>query len=289
MDVHVKTVILGGYGQLGTALDTLSSESVVALSRRDADLTNSDQLFAKLDSLEPQILINCAAYNLVDKAESEPEIAQRLNAEIPGQMAEWCEARGIVFVHFSSDYVFGGDSHRETPYSESDTPNPVCRYGESKLAGERNVLEACTRSFVIRTCGLYGPTRSPGKGNFIKTMLSLAESRKELNVVDDQRCTPTLTFDLAQATLQLISTSEFGLYHITNSGSMTWCELAREVFRLKNCPTLVHPITSAEFGAKARRPAYSVLDCSKFSQITQVSVPTWQSAVKRYLSLPEIE
>lgn len=289
MDVNVKTVILGGYGQLGTALEKLSEEPVVALSRKDADLTNAEPLFAKLESLSPEILINCAAYNLVDQAEAEPDVAFALNAEAPARLAEWCEGRGIIFVHFSSDYVFGGDTSRDVPYREDDVPFPVSRYGESKLAGERNVLAACKQSFVIRTCGLYGPSRSPGKGNFIKTMLKLAETRDELNIVDDQRCTPTFTKDLALASHQLISTSTFGLYHATNSGSMTWYELAKEVFRLQNLPTVVHPITSEQFGAAAQRPAYSVLDCSKLSQTTQVSMPSWQSAVERSLKCPQNE
>ncbi|MDB4679640.1 dTDP-4-dehydrorhamnose reductase [Planctomycetaceae bacterium] len=285
----MKTVILGGYGQLGTALEKFSPETVVALSRKNADLTNIDQLFAKLESLSPDVLINCAAYNHVDRAEAEPDLAFALNAVAPGQLAEWCDARGIIFVHFSTDYVFGGDLDRDVPYREVDAPLPVSRYGESKLAGERNVLAACAQSFVIRTCGLYGPSRSPGKGNFIKTMLKLAESRDELNIVDDQRCTPTFTDDLAEVTLKLISTSAFGLYHATNSGSVTWCELAKEVFRLRNLSTVVHPITSEQFGSAARRPAYSVLDCSKLSETIQVSLPNWQSAVERYLNLAESE
>jgi dTDP-4-dehydrorhamnose reductase len=285
----VKTVILGGYGQLGTALEKFSPETVVALSRKNADLTNFKQLFAKLDSISPEVLINCAAYNLVDQAEAEPDAAFAMNSDAPARLAEWCESRGIIFVHFSTDYVFGGDPNRDVPYREEDAPLPVSRYGESKLAGERNVLAACHQSFVIRTCGLYGPSRSPGKGNFIKTMLKLAETRDELKIVDDQRCTPTFTEDLAEVTLKLISTPAFGLYHATNSGSMTWCELAKEVFRLRNLSTVAHPITSEQYGAVAQRPAYSVLDCSKLSETIQVSLPTWQSAVERYLNLAESE
>jgi len=286
----VKTIILGGHGQLGTALEQHARSEVEAWNRDEADLSEIDAVFSRLESSPPAVLINCAAYNFVDRAETEPDQAMWMNADVPGKLAEWCAIRGVTFVHFSTDYVFGGDTRRTTPYRETDAALPLSVYGRSKLSGEENVLATCERSFVIRTCGLYGKSRSAGKGNFVQTMLKLSESRHELRVVDDQHCTPTFTEDLAQATWALLSTEDYGLFHITNSGSVTWCELAREIFAIANRPITVSPISSEEFGAAAERPRYSVLDCSRFFRITQHSLPDWKSAVHRYLNQrPELE
>lgn len=279
----MSTVILGAYGQLGTALEATADREVISLTREQADLTQPSHVCKVLDSMNPEIVINCAAYNQVDQAQVEIETAKAINADAPRQLAEWCDRRDAVFVHFSTDYVFGGDLARRTPYTEEDQPAPLSVYGETKLAGEQNVQAACAKFFVLRTCGLYGSRRSAGKGNFVETMLKLSETRDKLNVVDDQECTPTSAIDLARMTWALIGTSAFGLYHATNSGSTTWCGLAREIFRLRNRSTEVRAISSQEFGAAAPRPNYSVLDCSKLVAATKFSVPTWETALESYL------
>lgn len=279
----MRIILLGGYGQLGTALSQVLGAQAHPLTREEADLLQHDRLCSTLDALSPETIINCAAYNAVDRAEEDPEAAFALNADAPGRLAEWCQLRDIPLVHISSDYVFGGDESRETPYTEEDEPAPLSQYGRSKLAGEQNVRAGCSRHFVIRTCGLYGRRRSTGKGNFVETMLNLAETRSELSVVDDQVCTPTYVLDLAETIASLIQTSEYGLYHATNSGQTTWCRFAREIFRQSWVPVDVRPITSDEFGAAARRPGYSVLDSSKIERLTGNVARDWESALTAYL------
>ncbi|MBX3438386.1 MAG: sugar nucleotide-binding protein, partial [Planctomycetaceae bacterium] len=172
---------------------------------------------------------------------------------------------------------------RTSPYREEDCPGPVSAYGVSKLAGEHLVRANCSQHFVIRTCGLYGRPTSPGKGNFVRTMLRLAQDREEVRVVDDQTCTPTSTADLAAAIRALVQTNRFGLYHITNSGATTWCGFARTIFALAGLQVRVIPITSAEFAAPARRPTYSVLDTTRLTEVTGQPLRPWTEALSDYM------
>ena len=184
----------------------------------------------------------------------------------------------------STDYVFGTDESHDEPYRETDTPGPVSTYGESKLAGEQAVLNGCQRHFVVRTCGLYGHAgRNPGRGNFVETMLRLGAERDELAVVHDQLCTPTSTHDLAAAIAALIETDAYGLYHATNAGETTWFEFAGEIFRQTGCDIALRSITSEEFGAKAKRPRYSVLNCDKLAGVIGRPMQHWRDALAAYL------
>jgi dTDP-4-dehydrorhamnose reductase len=153
------------------------------------------------------------------------------------------------------------------------------------LTGENFVRAECPRHIVVRTCGLYGQAATRSKGNFVQTMLRLGRERTELRVVDDQRCTPSFTSDVAAAIVRLVECNVQGTFHVTNSSSMTWCEFAREILRQTGIGTMVVPITTAEFGARARRPAYSVLDCTKFETLTGMTLRPWQEALGEYLSL----
>jgi dTDP-4-dehydrorhamnose reductase len=178
--------------------------------------------------------------------------------------------------------VFGA-KQVSVPLVETDATGPVSAYGMSKLAGENFVHSACPQHFIVRTCGLYGHAETAGKGNFVKTMLRLGREKGLVRVVDDQRCTPTSTADLAATLLKLIETDAYGLYHLTNQGDATWCEFAREIFRAANLAVTVEPIATQDFGAKARRPAYSVLNCSKAAATIGQSMPAWQDALMRYV------
>ena len=189
--------------------------------------------------------------------------------------------REVTLLHVSTDYVFGLDATRNTPWSETDPVGPVSAYGNSKLAGEYFVRSLCPKHFVVRTCGLYGHRAARGKGNFVETMLRLGRERPELRIVADQRCTPTSTTDLARALVSLVETESFGLYHATNAGDCSWFEFACEIFRLANLPVKAIPITAAEYGAKARRPDYSVLDCGKLMRLIGSEMPPWQEALAR--------
>ncbi len=284
----MRVALIGSSGQLGTDLWPrlqAAGHDVLPLGHLEIEITNAASVAATLEPFAPQVVINTAAYNLVDKAEDEPGIAFAVNALGPRNLARLCAARGWTLMHISSDYVFGLEASRTTPFAEADLPGPTSAYGLSKLAGEYFVRSECSRHFVVRTCGLFGAAarRGKGKGNFVETMLRLGSDRKELRIVDDQRCTPTSTADLADALTKLVATDSYGLYHATNEGGLTWCELAREIFRLSKLDVEVTPITSAEFGAKARRPAFSVLDCGKLASTIGNPLPDWHDAVARYL------
>lgn len=282
----MRIALTGPTGQLGTDFCSLFGDAVVRLTRPDFDLTDDGAIRRCLDAAQPNLVINTAAYNLVDRAEDEPEVAYRANALGPRTLAIWCAEQDLPLVHFSSDYVFGLDAEREVPYSEDDAPGPLSAYAASKLQGEYFVRTLCPKHFVVRTCGLFGiaGAHGAGKGNFIETMLRLAAERDELHVVNDQQCTPTSAVDLAAAVADLVATGRYGLYHATNSGSTTWHDLATHVLRRAELQTVVRPISSAQFGAKAHRPGYSVLDCRKLHSAVGRPMPDWKDAVDRYLA-----
>lgn len=276
--------VIGAHGQLGSDLIRLGGDDAFGLTHAELEITDPASIAAALDAASPQIVINTAAYNFVDRAEQDAQAALAVNALGPLNLARYCAVRDLTLVHVSTDYVFGQDATRRRPYREDDVPGPLSVYGASKLAGEHLVRAACPRHFVVRTCGLYGRPTSPGKGNFVRTMLRLAQDRDELAVVDDQCCTPTATADLASAMLALLETQQYGLYHVTNSGETTWCQFARTIFELSGIDVRVKPITSAQFAAPARRPAYSVLDTTRLTSVTGIKLRTWREALAEYLA-----
>ncbi|MAG93983.1 MAG: dTDP-4-dehydrorhamnose reductase [Planctomycetaceae bacterium] len=281
----MRIALIGAAGQLGTDMLPVLGEDVVPLGHDAIEVTSIESVHAALSAAEPEIVINLAAYNLVDRAEQEPEQAFAVNADGPRNLARWCESRGIALLHVSTDYVFGQDRARSEPYRESDATGALSVYGQSKLTGEEAVAENCRRHLIVRTCGLYGHAalKGAGKGNFVETMLRLGGERDSLGVVDDQRCTPTSTEDLARGIAALVETQEWGTYHVTNSGSMTWCEFATEILGQSGMSTIVRPVSSAEFGAAAERPAYSVLCNTRFEDVTGFELPHWKDALARYL------
>lgn len=282
----MRIALIGAAGQLGSDLLQVLSGEVVPVTHRDLELTSPDSIQTCLTRIEPDLVINTAAYNLVDAAEDDPQTAFSVNALGPRLLARFCDDRAIPLVHFSTDYVFGLDADRTSPWRETDCPGPLGVYAASKLAGEQFVQAECRRHFILRTCGLYGlaATRGAGKGNFIETMLRLAGQRRQLRVVHDQHCTPTATIDLARAVNDLIQTEQWGLYHATSSGATTWFELATEIFRRRNIVVDVQPVSSSDFGAKARRPSYSVLNCDRLATVIGWSLPSWTDALDRYLA-----
>ena len=280
----MKYAVLGGAGQLGRELLRRLGPQATALTRADADLTQPGAARAALERLRPDVVVNCAAYNLVDRAEAEPTAAFAVNAWAARELAEGCRELGCLLVHFSSDYVFGLDEGRRTPYAETDAPGPVSAYGLSKLSGEYLVRALCPRHLVVRTCGLYGVWGAGGKGgNFVETMLRLAAQGKPPRVVDDQVCTPSYAADVADAALALVGAGARGLYHVRSGGACSWYEFARAVFELAGVRADVTPITSAEFGAVARRPAYSVLGMGAYEALGLPAPRPWREALAAYL------
>jgi dTDP-4-dehydrorhamnose reductase len=280
----MRYAVLGAAGQLGRDLCPRLTGNVIPLTRERADLTRPQTLRAALEEVRPDVVVNCAAYNFVDRAEAESEAAFAANAWGVRELARLCGERDWALVHFSTDYVFGLDAARRTPWAESDAPGPVSVYGLSKLAGEYLVRSLCPRHFVVRTCGLYGVWGSGGKGgNFVETMLRLAGQGKPLRVVGDQTCSPSYTLDVAEATATLLKSCQPGLYHLTNAGSCSWYEFARTIFELEGlCPDLV-PITSREYGAAACRPAYSVLANTAWVACGLPALRPWRAALAAYL------
>lgn len=280
----MKYVVLGATGQLGRDLCPRLSGEVIPLTREQLELTCFKSIRTVLGDLRPDAVINCAAFNHVDRAETEPGTAYAVNTIGVRDLANVCSDLGSTLVHFSSDYVFGLDPARLTPYSERDPPGPVSVYGTSKLAGEYLLRSSCPRHFLIRTCGLYGVWGTGGKGsNFVETMLRLARAGKPLRVVADQVCTPTYTVDLASAVVALLATNRYGLYHVTNTNACSWYTFAAAVFELAGVHADLKPITSQEYGAPAGRPSYSVLNTSAYERLGLVPLRPWRDALRAYI------
>lgn len=280
----MTVAVIGAAGQLGQDLCPLLEPGVVRLTHADVELTDGQSVLRALQAANARTVVNLAAYNLVDHAEDDPLAALAVNALGVRNLASACGDLNCRLVHVSTDYVFGLDADRNKPYGEDDCPGPVSVYGTSKLAGELFVRSLCPDHLVVRTCGLYGHAGARGKGgNFVQTMLRLAGERPELRIVNDQTCTPSFTLDVAQGIAPLIAQSASGLVHLTNAGGCTWYEFACEIFRLAAVDVKATPITSAEFGAKARRPGYSVLSNAKYASLTGSPLRHWTEALKDYL------
>ena len=278
MDAGAMQIILGGGGQLGRALKHRLGARAVSLSHPQADITEPRAVRDALARLGPAVVFNCAAYNDVDRAEFEPETAFAVNAIGVRDLATACTEHGAVFVHFSTNYVFGLDAARRTAYAESDAPGPLSVYGASKLAGEYFARAACPRHYVVRTCGLYGESDS----NFVAKILKLGRAGKPLRVVNDRVCTPTSVADLADAALALVVTGAFGLYHITNGGACSWHEFAQAILEEAGLAETVQAISSAEYGTAAARPEYSVLSCAAYQALGLPPLRDWRTALKAF-------
>jgi dTDP-4-dehydrorhamnose reductase len=281
----MKVAVLGSQGQLGRDLLPRLTGDVLPLTRADIDLARPEAIAAVVQSIRPNVLVNCAAYNFVDQAETEPDAAMAINAWGVRALAGVCRTIGCKLVHVSTDYVFGIDVSRTAPFTELDPPGPVNIYGISKLAGEYVTLSADPGHLVIRTCGLYGVWGSGGKGgNFVETMLRIAGEGKPLKVVDDQRCTPSYTADVAATTASLIAANASGLFHVTNGGSSSWFEFAAEIFRQAQVKADLSPTTSEAFKRPARRPPYSVLSSTKLQSAGVAPPRPWREALTSYLA-----
>ncbi|MCG6154412.1 dTDP-4-dehydrorhamnose reductase [Rubinisphaera margarita] len=273
-------LITGGQGQLGSELARRLPEAK-PLMRAELDITQPDQIEAAFDREQPRLIINCAAYNKVDLAETEPVEAWQGNALGPRNLAQICRDRDCRLIHISTDFVFAGDRERSTPLPESELPRPVSVYGATKLAGEYFVRSICRDRLVIRTCGLYG---EGGTGNFVRTMLRLGRAGKPLRVVDDQICSPTSISDLAEAILALEETQATGLFHVVNSGAVSWYDFATMIFSTAGIDADLSPVSSEDYAAPAERPAYSVLACGKYEQATGRKMRSIEEALGEYLS-----
>lgn len=277
--------LIGSTGQLGTDLKkVIPAEFLINLDYPDFDLTKKDIIREKLLKIKPDIIINTAAYNLVDRAEEFPEEALLVNYSGVKNLVDVCLELNCVLVHYSTDYVFGADALRHMPYAEDDLPGPVNKYGESKLLGEREVAGRLKKYFLIRTSGLFGIAGSQGKGgNFIEAIIKKAGVAGEVSVVNDQLLTPTYTLDLARQTWQLIQTSNHGLYHATSEGECSWYAFALAVMKHLDPKIKVTPTKTSDYHSPARRPSYSVLENKKLQELNLNQMRPWQETVPDYL------
>lgn len=275
-----KIMITGCNGQLGHAMNRLYENSTeyecVNTDVGELDITDVDKVMAFVRDLKPYAIVNCAAYTDVNKCESEKDLAFRINAIGPRNLAVAASETGAKLIQISTDYVFPGTENREL--NEFDATGPVSAYGIGKLAGEQFVRDFSDHYFIIRTAWLYGE----GK-NFVRTMLKLSETNDKVRVVKDQIGNPTSAAQLAAEVAYLLPTDNYGLFHGTCEGSCSWAEFTSEIFRLAGKSTQVEYITTAEYPSPARRPAYSMLDNYMLRMTTDFKFAHWKDAIAEYL------
>ncbi len=279
----MRILLTGAAGQLGRELKRSLAclGEVIARDRQQLDLARADTLRAAVRTAAPAVIVNAAAYTAVDKAETEPTVADAINALAPAILAEEAKRLGALLIHYSTDYVF--DGRKATPYTEDDAPNPLAAYGHSKLAGEQAIAASGARHLIFRTSWVYGLHGA----NFMKTMLRLGRERDELRVVGDQFGAPTWTRHLADATALILARKEVpnGLYHLAGAGETSWHGYAEAIFAeaqrsgLMDKSPVVHRIASANYPLPAPRPANSRLDCTKFRRDFDLALPDWRTGL----------
>jgi len=276
----MKVLITGIRGQLGydvaKVLDTRKIK-YYAPTLEKFDITDRKMGLKLLEDYLPDAVIHCAAYTAVDKAEEEPEICWAVNAEGTRNLAEGCRRIGAKMLYVSTDYVFEGTG--EQFYQETDPVNPQNVYGAAKLAGELAVKSFLTKYFIVRTSWMFGENGN----NFVKTMLRLAETRREVDVVCDQIGSPTYTADLAPLICDMIVTEKYGTYHAASEGVCSWAEFAEEIFRLAGKDMKVNPVLSGQYPARAKRPVNSRLGKEKLVKMGFGKLSEWQDAIRKYL------
>ncbi|HSS31970.1 MAG TPA: dTDP-4-dehydrorhamnose reductase [Solirubrobacterales bacterium] len=277
----MKLLVTGAAGMLGRDLMLAAGNAghdVVGFGHRELDVSDAAAVSKKLDLERPDIVINSAAWTAVDDAEEQEEAAFAVNGAGAGNVAAAAAEVGAGVVYISTDYVF--DGAKGEPYVESDQPAPLSGYGRTKLAGEEATAAANKRHFIVRSAGLFGV----GGGNFVATMLRLAQTQNEVTVVRDQVGSPTYTWHLAYGIIRLIDGIEYGIHHMAAAGKCSWYEFAREIFEQAKVECNVLSITSAEFGAPAPRPAFSALASQREHAIR---LPSWHDGLAGYLAQRE--
>lgn len=278
-----KIVVTGANGQLGRELQQLATSypgfDFVFTTRHELPLDNPDAINEFIKKQQPTYFINCAAYTAVDKAESEKELAYKINAEAPGVIAQACKMNNVRLIHISTDYVFNGLG--KEPYKEDDSTDPVNLYGATKLEGEKKVMQFNAESIIIRTAWVY----SVFGNNFVKTMLRLMGERDQINVVNDQLGTPTYAADLAEVILQIISSKQWrpGIYHFSNAGNISWYDFAAAIKELSGSKCIINAIPTSAYPTPARRPYYSVLDKTKIQQTFHISINDWKTSLSVFM------
>lgn len=279
----MKILITGANGMLAKAVRERFMEHELILTdvvgtELSLDITNLEEVEKFAENVKPDVIINCAAYTAVDKAESEEELAKKINADGPKNLAIAANKNNCKLVHISTDYVFGGDLSLEEIYKEDAPKAPVTAYGRTKLAGEEAIEENTKDFYIFRTAWLYGD----GK-NFVRTMLKFGKEKEEVSVVYDQHGSPTYAVDLADIIYQALQKEiPYGIYHTTNLGFTTWYDFTKKIYEIAGISCRVNPVTSEQFASAAKRPANSMLSKEKILE-AGITVPSWEDALERYL------
>ena len=274
LNASMPLLVTGAKGMLGQDLCPILEDAGYEVIETDVDtldITNAEQVNQVLKDKMPEVVIHCAAYTNVDKAEEDLKTAELINVTGTENIADACGKLGITMVYISTDYVFDGT--KDSPYTPQDKPNPINNYGMTKYEGEEAVRSFCEKHYIARTSWLYG---HHGK-NFVETMLSLKD-KDELKVVDDQIGCPTWTVELANGILKLLDSKPYGTYHVCGSGHTTWYGFAKEIFKLSGLEVNLKPCTTDEFPRAAKRPAFSIMENEGICR-------NWQFALKDYLDL----
>ena len=276
----VSILIVGAQGMLGSDLmETLNhTQQELGVDIEECDITDQKETRNTLSRIKPHWVINAAAYTQVDLCEGHSEQAFKVNTEGVSNLALVCKEINTKLLHVSTDYVFDGKT--KNPYREEDPVNPLSVYGNSKCRGEATVQDLLDDFIIVRTGGLYGKRGV----NFVNTIVKMAQERDELRVVNDQWMSPTCTVDLSRAIGTLVQLSSQGIFHIVNSGFCTWYEFACKIVAITDSPCRVVPISSDELDRPAPRPAFAVLNCSKYSKVTGMKLRPWEEALTDYLS-----
>ncbi|WP_330111430.1 dTDP-4-dehydrorhamnose reductase [Cetobacterium somerae] len=274
-------LITGANGQLGHDFQRIFKDrnlDFIATDYKELDITDIDAVREFVKDKNINLIINCAAYNNVDKAEEEKEMCYKLNATAPRDLALVAKEIEADYITYSTDFVFDGS--KNIPYTEEDTPAPLSVYSEAKAEGERLVLETYTRSFVIRTSWVFGIANN----NFNKQVINWSKSRDTLGIVDDQISVPTYSYDLALYSLKLLETKKYGLYHLSNSGVASKYDQAKYVLDSIGWKGTLNRAKSSDFVLPAKRAEYSKLDSSKLEVVIGEKIPTWESGIDRFLN-----
>ena len=282
----MKILITGANGMLAKEIKEKFAQGneLILTDVAELDITNREAVMKYVEEKKPELIINCAAFTAVDKAEEAGEIVEKINADGPGNLAKAAKANDAVLVHVSTDYVFGGDLDVEKDYKEDDPKKPVTAYGITKLHGEEQIQENTDKYYIFRTAWLYGI----GGNNFVKTMLKLGEDKDELNVVADQHGSPTYAKDLSEIIYQAVTKKiPYGIYNSTNDGYTTWYDFTKAIFEYTGTMCKVNPVTTEEYIkmmniVQAKRPKNSQMSKEKLKG-AGIEVPEWEDALKRYL------
>jgi dTDP-4-dehydrorhamnose reductase len=276
-----KFLITGSSGQLANAFIDyfkINSISFLAPDEKDLDITFFEKIESVIDKEKPDVLINCAAYNQVDKAEEEAQTVYKINSSAVDSLSKICRKKDIFLIHYSSDYVFNGQKY--DLYNEKDIPRPLNVYGKSKLEGEKYIINNSSNFLLFRLSWVFGK----GEQNFLYKLYKWAKSKRALKISTDEVSAPTYTEDIVETTMKSLKKDVVGLYHLSNSGYCSRCELARYFLKKLNLNNIIIPVCQEEFETKAKRPLFSAMSNKKLSSDLAINIPSWEDAVERFIS-----